>query len=137
VLIPRLRTILMILINAHPIIISPRPLLRQPLLPHLGLAPLLRTANYSLVVLALCFELLDACAAVDVVEAEFEDAVVEDAAFKDVCSATARAGEVVAVVQPELLLSRGGVWHGARMPRRALRSMSAFGFGLGVQNSTV
>lgn len=107
--IPCLRTILMILINAHPIIISPQPLLAQPLLPHFWFAPLLRTADFELVVLVLCFKLLDAVTAVDVVEAEFEDAVVEDAAFADVCSAAARGGEVVAVVQPELFLSCGGV----------------------------
>jgi hypothetical protein len=99
----------MILINAHPIIISPQPLLAQPLLPHFWFAPLLGTTDLEFVVLVLCFELLDAVTAVDVVEAEFENAVVEDAAFADVCSAAARGGEEIVVVQPELLLSCGGV----------------------------
>jgi len=101
-----------ILINAHPIIIRPQPLLRQPTLPRLRLTPLLSTPYLTPVMLVLGFELLDSCAAVDVVEAEFEDAVVEDAAFADVGAAAARAGEVVAVVQPEFSLSRGVVLAG-------------------------
>jgi hypothetical protein len=102
----------MILINAHPIIIRPQPLLRQPTLPRLRLAPLLSPPHLTPVMLVLGFELLDSCAAVDVVEAEFEDAVVEDAAFADVGAAAARAGEVVAFVQPEFSLSRGVVLAG-------------------------
>lgn len=59
--------------------------------------------------LVLCLELLEASATVGVVEAEFEDATIEDAAFADVCSAATGAGEEVTVVQPEFSLASGAV----------------------------
>ena len=99
----------MVLIHAHPIIVSPQPLLCQPLLPLLELTPLLRALDFAPVVLLLCFELLDARAAVDVVEAKFEDTVIVDAAFADVLGVAARAGEIFAVVQPEFFSLCGAV----------------------------
>lgn len=59
--------------------------------------------------LVLGFELLDAGAAVDVVEAEFEDAVIVDAAFAGELGRTARASKVLVFMEPELLLFSGAV----------------------------
>jgi hypothetical protein len=102
--IPRLRTVLMILINAQPIVISPQPLLRQLLLPRLRLAPLLRALDFATEVLLFCFKLLNARAAIDVVEAELEDAIEVDATFPNILGTALRAREVFAIVQPEILL---------------------------------
>jgi hypothetical protein len=126
--IPRLRTILMILINAHPIPIRPLPLPRQPTLPRFRLSSLLSPPHLTPVMLIFSLELLDAGAAVDVVEAEFEDAVVEDAAFADVGPAATGAREVVAVVQPEFSLARGGVLVGGEDAAEG----SALNVGVGV-----
>lgn len=59
--------------------------------------------------LVICLELLEASAAVGVIEAEFEYASVEDAAFADICSTATGAGEKVAIVQPEFSLARAAV----------------------------
>lgn len=59
--------------------------------------------------LVLCLELLEASAAVSVIEAEFEDMAVEDAAFVDVCATTTGVGEKVAVVQSKFSLASGAV----------------------------